>query len=119
MSSDVYIDFVNPSTGEEEAYRVGHLGTMSYFGYDILSSLRRIRATHPVTDRSWAEEWWVRVSYYEHCVEQDKKLSEEAFGKKYGYVGPGQIDWYDAPYVEEGFHLLEDYPGWRWGIRVD
>lgn len=43
MSSDVYIDFGAGSPAAREPRRIGHLGTMNYFGYELLDALRVLR----------------------------------------------------------------------------
>lgn len=132
MSSDVYLHFCSekphPCTHfswdgpaclgcKDRVDRIGHLGTMCYFGFDLIEAFREI--PHPQIDHEWAAAAKVLVHKFEEAAERDKKLSEDAFGKAYGYWGPGCIDWDDVPCEEEVDSLLAEYAGCWWSVEVD
>lgn len=122
MSSDVYLDFNLGSSGyhttRQDTTRIGHLGLMAYFQYDLVSALKMlIDATNGVvTD-------WLPIAAQNVCakywadIKEDLSHDAEWFSAKYGYHKP--FDNEDYPRPEDLFNLFQSRVGQTWCLRVD
>lgn len=59
MSSDCYIDFFNTEEDRDnyknliESERIGHLGTLNYFGTQFLDILQTLQKEKPIINEGW------------------------------------------------------------------
>jgi len=133
MSSDVYIDLFNPSDDKVnlsqvakglrlpydtdcETFRLGHLGEMSYFGYDLLDGLRFLHEMQPRISPSMLFHACRLVQHFRQQRKEDQDKGDEYCQVRYGYHMPDP--WDDVPDYDD-FIELAAFEGCYWEIRVD
>lgn len=128
MSSDVYLGFcpdgdpmvhslLSRRCNTCDVERIGHLGTMHYFGFDLLAALKAIPDRR--ISKAWAEQATRAIGAFQAAAQRDAALSPEAFERAYGYRGPDGIEWDDALTADDVAGLLRAHEGWFWRIWVD
>ena len=113
MSSDLYID------SGDDWVRLGNMGHLSYFEYDVIAVLKVLAQTHPVVDACVVD---ALVPALELCrrwlIETIDDDDAEYHAVRYGYCLPTkeQIDVVDASQVTA---FLRERTGRPWSFRVD
>lgn len=98
MSSDVYIRFYSQQDiGFENSIdqlRLGDIGVLAYFGYNVLNELITI-SDDKMPCISWALLMKDILLKLIVSIENDRNLDNKDFIMRYGYLGPNNIDWED------------------------
>ena len=124
MSSDVYLDLsqsrenlINWDDPDKiETIRIGHLGQMSYFGYNWIEALRYFRDAQPTISADLPDQLnRMAEAFKKHC-EYLQDQGSDYCRVRYGYEIPNP--WDDVP--EPGdFDELNQFKGWFWDYRID
>lgn len=121
MSSDVYIGIskTNPDAyadDDAEIIRIGHLGLISYFGYNFLDALRYLHDAQPTISLELPDQLNRLAGALQKHIEEIKTYEPDYFVVRWGYVKPE--DWEDTP--EPGdFDELRQFIGQHWNYWWD
>lgn len=129
MSSDVYMGFCarapNPSIhsmtancrGCSRGERIGDLGVLTYFGYNLIKEFDAI-GRHSRFTSEWVEQAKAKVRTLHEVIERNKLMTSEEFIQAYGYMNDG-IDWEDVLQVAELDEMLQEHKDCYWSIWCD
>ncbi len=115
MSSDVYLyiyyyEDVN-TTNFIDKIRIGDMGVLHYFGFDVISGLDKILDCNPVLTKDMIHRMKLVFRHAQSSIAIDSSLTQEEFVKSYGYVGPHGIEWDDIAKEEDIEKELQPFIG--------
>jgi hypothetical protein len=115
MSSDVYIDFNEGKEGSDW-YRIGGLGTMSYFEIDLLEQIRTLQTASKGVVTPWLPEALATIHLkFEEYAKHAKENPMETLCMN-AYEWNGEDDFYSSKEIKS---LFEENIGKTWDTRVD
>lgn len=123
MSSDVYLDscphaIPNPSEHhcqDCDRQRIGHLGIMYYFGFDLLNELINL---HSKLDEEWKKKAEILILQFKEISLLDQLLTPDQFTRMYGYIKPSEEEFEDYLHIKDLQTIFEEkkdqyiYIGW-------
>lgn len=117
MSSDVYVDF-STLDGQEVTVRIGHLGLLISYGYNLVEQLRYLqRYTYGLVLPATPFEAENLLKKYLSVMKEDLHKDDAWWLTSYGYHKPEKIE--DVPKLKELEDMFKSHIGQFWRIRVD
>ena len=125
MSSDVYIDLSkNPTYATDpggdpncEIIRIGHLGEMAYYGYNMFDALHYFQDAEPTIQRHLLVMLDRLAKRFQDYRKKESQNSDDYFCVRWGYHKPDP--WEDVPEPGEFEEEFASFIGWHWAVRVD
>ena len=118
MSSDVYIDFFDEAGNEVDTERIGHLGIIHYFGFDLLKSFKRYCNRFEL-DSKIVFRLKTALKQFNAIQEMDKNLNPEEFSTMYGYAKPDIEEFDDVLTIDDIDAMAVTYKDCTMRIRID
>lgn len=120
MSSDVYLYFYEDVKRNNliDQIRLGDIGVLHYFGFDVIGRLDKILDCNPILTRDMVDRMKLVFRHAQSSIAIDSSLTQEEFIKSYGYIGPHGIEWDDIATeenIEDEFqHFIGKYISLGW-----